>query len=103
MKYYSVCDSLNAKVSKYEFTVEEVKGELMGVAVLTLNNVLTDKELDLIKSEVTGQASDGFGEGFEQREIQTDDKANIGLFGGFGSFPITLRADAAGKGEVYWK
>ena len=28
---------------------------------------------------------------------------NIGLFGGFGSFPITLRADAAGKGEVYWK
>lgn len=28
---------------------------------------------------------------------------NIGLFGGFRSFPITLRADAAGKGEVYWK
>lgn len=28
---------------------------------------------------------------------------NIGLFGQVGSFPITLRADAAGKGEVYWK
>jgi hypothetical protein len=28
---------------------------------------------------------------------------NIGLFGEFGSFPVTLRADAAGKGEVYWK
>lgn len=28
---------------------------------------------------------------------------NIGLFGGFGSFPVALRADAAGKGEVYWK
>ena len=28
---------------------------------------------------------------------------NIGLFGGYASFPITLRADAAGKGEVYWK
>ena len=28
---------------------------------------------------------------------------NIGLFGEFGSFPITLRADASGKGEVYWK
>lgn len=27
----------------------------------------------------------------------------IGMFGEFGSFPITLRADAAGKGEVYWK
>jgi len=30
-------------------------------------------------------------------------QTNIGLFGGFGSFPITLRADAAGKSEVYWK
>lgn len=28
---------------------------------------------------------------------------NIGLFAGFGSFPVTIRADAAGKGEVYWK
>ncbi|MGE4273245.1 MULTISPECIES: DUF4320 family protein [Desulfitobacteriaceae] len=31
--------------------------------------------------------------------LQTD----IGLFGGFGSFPITLKAQAAGKSEVYWK
>ena len=31
--------------------------------------------------------------------LQTD----IGLFGGFGSFPITLTAEAAGKSEVYWK
>lgn len=30
-------------------------------------------------------------------------QSDIGLFGGFGSFPITLRADAAGKSEVYWK
>ena len=30
-------------------------------------------------------------------------ETNIGLFGGFGSFPITLRSDASGKSEVYWK
>lgn len=30
-------------------------------------------------------------------------RRNIGLFGGFGSFPVTLRASASGKGEVYWK
>lgn len=30
-------------------------------------------------------------------------RTNIGLFGGFGSFPITLRSDASGKSEVYWK
>jgi hypothetical protein len=75
MKYYSERDSLNAKVSKYEFTVEEVGGELMGVAVLTLNDDLTDQELELIKNEISGQASDGYGEGFEQNEIQTEDRA----------------------------
>ena len=30
-------------------------------------------------------------------------QVDIGLFGGFGSFPITLRARASGKSEVYWK
>lgn len=28
---------------------------------------------------------------------------NIGLFGDFGSFPVTLTARATGKSEVYWK
>ncbi|MSS10379.1 DUF4320 family protein [Clostridium sp. WB02_MRS01] len=28
---------------------------------------------------------------------------NIGLFGGFGSFPITLRSEASGRSEVYHK
>ena len=28
---------------------------------------------------------------------------DIGLFGGFGSFPIDLKAQASGKSEVYWK
>lgn len=31
--------------------------------------------------------------------LQTD----LGLFGGFGSFPITLQAKASGKSEVYHK
>ena len=30
-------------------------------------------------------------------------ETNIGLFGKFGSFPVTLRAEASGKSEVYWK
>ena len=28
---------------------------------------------------------------------------NLGLFGGFGSFPVTLTSKATGKSEVYWK
>lgn len=30
-------------------------------------------------------------------------ETNIGLFGDFASFPITLQAQAGGKSEVYWK
>ncbi len=28
---------------------------------------------------------------------------DLGLFGEFGSFPVTLKGVASGKGEVYWK
>lgn len=28
---------------------------------------------------------------------------DIGLFSSFGSFPVTLRSQATGKSEVYWK
>jgi hypothetical protein len=30
-------------------------------------------------------------------------QTDLGLFGGFGSFPVTLKAQASGKSEVYWK
>ncbi|WP_326906986.1 antirestriction protein ArdA [Sedimentibacter sp. MB31-C6] len=72
MRYYDEHDSVNGKVAKYEFSVEMVDDELMGVAILTLNDDLTYKELGKIKENVIGQAADGWGESFEQREISTD-------------------------------
>ncbi|MBU5311591.1 antirestriction protein ArdA [Tissierella carlieri] len=72
MRYYDAHDSVNAKISKYVFSAEIVDGELMGVAILTLNDDLTASELQKIKDDITGQALDAWGEGFEQREIQTD-------------------------------
>lgn len=39
----------------------------------------------------------------EEFTVTVSMQTNIGLFGGFGSFPITLTAQAAGKSEVYWK
>ena len=39
----------------------------------------------------------------EEFTVTVTTKADIGLFGGFGSFPITLKAQAGGKSEVYWK
>ena len=71
MEYYGDKDSVNSKVKRYDFSVENVRGELMGVAILQLNAPLNDKELDTIKETISGQASDGWAEGFEQREIRT--------------------------------
>ena len=39
----------------------------------------------------------------EEVTVTVTYQTNIGLFAGFGSFPITLRSDAAGKSEIYWK
>ena len=39
----------------------------------------------------------------EEVSVTLTYEIDLGLFAGFGSFPVTLRADATGKSEVYWK
>jgi len=39
----------------------------------------------------------------EEVTVTVSVQENLGLFGNFGSFPITIRARASGKSEVYWK
>ena len=39
----------------------------------------------------------------EEFAVTVTTQMNLGLFGGFGSFPVTLKAQASGKSEVYWK
>ena len=39
----------------------------------------------------------------EEFTVTLTTQADIGLFGGFGSFPVTLKAEASGKSEVYYK
>lgn len=65
-------DSINAKVRSVVFTVEERNGELWGVAECKIVGTLTPDEMDTLKEYISGQASDGWGEGFEQREIDID-------------------------------
>lgn len=60
MDYYDEPDTVNAKVQKYLFDVEVIDGELMGVAVLTLNAPLNQAELTKIKEAIKGQCSDGY-------------------------------------------
>ncbi len=70
--YHREKDDVNEKVQSLFFTVEQVGNRLMGVAVCRVQGSLNDEELSQLKDYVAGQASDGFGEGFEQHPIKVD-------------------------------
>lgn len=73
MKYYHKNDSVNEKVQSLFFTVAQIGDKLMGVAECRVQGDLSNVEIAQLKEYVTGQASDGFGEGFEQRPIKVSD------------------------------
>lgn len=72
MTYFDGDDGVDRKVESYNFTAEVKDGRLWGVAECRVRGELTPNELASLKDNVSGQASDGFGEGFEQREIKVD-------------------------------
>lgn len=72
MVYYDEDPPINEKVVSAFPSVEVRNGELVGVLTCQITEPLTDSEMAEFKSWWEGQCSDGWGEGFEQREICTD-------------------------------
>lgn len=73
MEYYSEHDGVEQKVRSLQFAAETRDGKLWGVAECMVVGTLTPEEMSVLKDYISGQASDGFGEGFEQRAIKFSD------------------------------
>ena len=73
MRYYHKDDSVRRKVVRAVPTVDEVNGELVGSLWVDTDAPLTAEEQAVFCAYISGQYSDGWGEGFEQRDIRVDD------------------------------
>ena len=72
-EYISDHADIKGKVLFAEWGVEEHRGALYGRIDCYLTEELSPEETERLKDAITGQNSDGLGEGFEQREIHIDE------------------------------
>ena len=72
MEYFRGSDSIKEKVSSAVVSVKNMDGVLYGCTTLTLQEFLEAPELQEVCEYITGQYADGWGEVFEQRDIQVD-------------------------------
>nr|WP_288885226.1 hypothetical protein [uncultured Blautia sp.] len=72
MDYFDSNPAIKEKVTSAVVSVKNVDDALYGCTTLHLKEFLEADELTELCEYITGQYSDGWGEGFEQREIQVD-------------------------------
>ena len=73
MQYYHEDDSVRSKVVSAVPSVEICGNKLCGCLTVELKEPLLDDEQTVLCNYISGQYSDGWGEGFEQREIDVGD------------------------------
>lgn len=83
MAYFDDRERLS-KVYSIFLSVRRIGNEIYGVYTCSIYDDLESYELEALRDELIGQSSDGWGEGFEQREIDTYDcgKIYVSFYGG---------------------
>ena len=99
MRYYREDDSVRRKVVRAVPTVDEVNGELVGSLWVDTDAPLTAEEQAVFCAYISGQYSDGWGEGFEQRDIRVDDGMLAVHFWQEDGFKMTLSFEKIPKPE----
>lgn len=72
MDYFHGNPAIAEKVESAVVSVKETEGVLYGCTTLQLKEYLEADEMNELCEYITGQYSDGWGEGFEQREIKVE-------------------------------
>lgn len=72
-EYFDGSNSANAKLKEVRFSTQNVGGILYGCIRAELTEPFTPEEEAEFKDWITGQCSDGYGEGLEQHPIKTED------------------------------
>ena len=67
-------EPLAAKILSMTPTVEVHGGQLWGAMVMEFSEPLSGVEVELLREYITGQNSDGYGEGLEQRAIPLEER-----------------------------
>ena len=73
MKYFYESDYVKQHVRSLVPSVEVWNGRLYGCTTVRADDDLSEPGWDKLMDYLAGQYSDGWGEGFEQREIETED------------------------------
>lgn len=102
MKEYQLCNGegmeqffdsnadVQSKLKSIVWGFEEYDGKLYGVTTVNLTDEIDDKGISDLKNWISGQNSDGLGEGFEQQDFDIDEgRLSVSLWDFNGYFIYT--------------
>jgi len=68
-----------SKLKSMDWSFVDINYELFGKVTVGLTDDISDEGVHALKDFITGQNSDGLGEGFEQQDIELDDDRRMNL------------------------